>query len=850
MRRLSHEIVQLRASFAIFALLAQTWVHAQTPEEWALPDLLDWLNAAGQSIVYSTDLVSDDLVVSIDPSSPPSIEMLNQLIRPFGLLLRRGSGPNLLVVRDSAAEFAVDVVVMENNANEPVSGASVSVNGVVAGITDPLGRITVSAEGYGGAIITASSPGYIPIGEVDVILTANEVAGAYLYLEREDAVLSEIVVTSSVYSIRYQSPGSHRFLDRDAIASLPDIGDEPIRGITRLPGVTSGGVSTKSHVRGGADNEQLIMFDGLRLYEPYHLKDFQTVASVISQSAVEGIDFYSAGYQARFGDRMSGVVDMEMRRPSSSLETELGISFFNTTAFSAGRFGGDEQGEWMLSLRRGNLDLVSRALTTDFGRPRYDDALAHVSWRLNESTTLAANYLYSNDNISLNESDNSEAADAKYRNNLGWLKAETTLNDNLSFSTIASISTIDNNRSGQSDVPDVLRGNVVDSRQFRSVGIKQDWNLNGEGAWSYRFGFDVKWLSADYQYASELEIFSPYEQILQNVPYRQRILEASPDGEQYAAYGEARWMMSDRWVLDFGLRWDRQTYSVADSNVQFSPRLNALFTINDRTELRLAAGRFYQAQEINELQINDGIVEFFQPQYSNHFVASISHQLSNGLDIRFESYYKDYRSLIPRFENIFDPIVLVPELQIDRTRIDADRAEVLGAELTISGRAWNDSVEWWGSYVWSSTEDRIGGSDVRRGWDERNSLKGGLIAQWRGYDISAAATWHTGWPNTRLIIEQTTNPDGSVSEVATTTPLNSLEHTDFNTLDFRISRTFQLPKSELVTFLEVTNLLNQRNSCCTRYYVETDEATGERTFLSNRSHWLPLVPSLGVVWRF
>jgi len=112
-----------------------------------------------------------------------------------------------------------------------------------------------------------------------------------------------------------------------------------------------------------------------------------------------------------------------------------------------------------------------------------------------------------------------------------------------------------------------------------------------------------------------------------------------------------------------------------------------------------------------------------------------------------------------------------------------------------------------------------------------------------------AGEWHSGWPETRLIVETVDLPNGASELIATTTPRNSSEYADFYSLDIRASRTFQLANSELETFLEVSNISNRENPCCTRYSMRID-ASGESVIDADKSNWLPLVPSLGVVWRF
>jgi hypothetical protein len=271
--------------------------------------------------------------------------------------------------------------------------------------------------------------------------------------------------------------------------------------------------------------------------------------------------------------------------------------------------------------------------------------------------------------------------------------------------------------------------------------------------------------------------------------------------------------------------------------------------LNERTELRISAGRYYQAQEINELQVADGVENFFPAQRANHLVASVSHELRSGIDIRLELYQKKYRSLMPRYENVFDPLVLIPELQIDRFRIDANGAESKGAELMITGDNDSESVLWWLSYTWSMIEDSLANSSVKRSWDQTDTFKAGINWDWKNWSFSAAGSIHSGWPRTDLIVETVTNPDGSTDLLASTTPRNSLSHSTFHTVDARASRRFDITRGELTVFLEITNIYDQRNVCCTKYRVQTD-SSGNQMLISNEDHWLPLIPSLGVIWQF
>jgi hypothetical protein len=85
----------------------------------------------------------------------------------------------------------------------------------------------------------------------------------------------------------------------------------------------------------------------------------------------------------------------------------------------------------------------------------------------------------------------------------------------------------------------------------------------------------------------------------------------------------------------------------------------------------------------------------------------LSQDLAYGMSLRFEIYRKEIRSLQPRFENLFDPLVVLPEVRPDRVRIDAGAALARGAELMLSQRRRDGALRWWASYTWSEVFDSL-----------------------------------------------------------------------------------------------------------------------------------------------
>jgi outer membrane receptor protein involved in Fe transport len=684
-----------------------------------------------------------------------------------------------------------------------------------------------------------------PAGSVLVARAASESAA----IDRKPAAavpeplpIPEIIVTSSLHRLEYGQSATNTYFDRELATRIPVTADEAVRLTHRLPGTASSGISSQSHIRGGEVNEVLFLFDGLRLYEPYHLKDFQSIATIINSNAIGGIDVYSGAFPARYGDRMSGVMSIDLREPTRQRETELALSFFNTSLLSLGTFGEEEQGDWLVAARRGNLDLIVDVVDPEFGSPDYQDFLAHTSWEFGRLAKLSANILYSNDKLSLVDNARGEAATAAYTNEVAWLKWEADWTSSLDSRTIFAFSDIADRRQGTLLLPGIVSGVLSDEARIRALEIRQDWNWVASDTWMLRFGFNLKDLDANYRFSSSKTLVPPFDTILDNQPVTETSYELSPGGAQYAAYTEFRWRPGPHWTMDLGVRWDQQNYTTSADDKQYSPRVSFLYQPTERTDIRLGWGQYHQAQEINELQVSDGVDEFYPAQRAEHVVLSVEHLLGSGIELAVSVYRKSFRRIRPRFENVFNSLTLLPELQFDRVRVDATSAEARGAELMLLRGSADDDLFWWFGYAWSEVNDRTEHADIRRSWDQTHTFKTGLSWRWRAWDLSIAGEVHTGWPKTLMTGTSIADDPGLVLE---TSERNAYRYSVFHTLDVRLSRTIDLARGDLTAFLEITNLYNRANPCCTEYSLNEDGSLASR-----EAHWLPLVPSLGIVWGF
>jgi hypothetical protein len=653
------------------------------------------------------------------------------------------------------------------------------------------------------------------------------------------ARIEEIVVQTSRYTLAAEHIAPKNFLTQDQVQAMPRLADETLRAVQRLPGIATNGVSSLGPIRGGEPNETAILLNGLRLYEPFHLKNFFSPVSLLDSRLIDHIELYSGGFPVPYGDRMSGIIDATTIRPQQRYY-EAGLSLFHLSALAATPFA-NERGQALLSARRGNLGDLAQFAEEDIGKPDYADGFAHVDYQLADATTAAFDVLASGDQI-VAKRDNAQTTRAKYRNIYGWLTLDHDWSAAASSRVIASFTDLVNERRGWVDEPGARVGQVRDDRTFHIAGLRIENELDAAGM-KHRFGAEVRSLWGDYDYALDLTTEPGFP--FPGSPGTRTVRTASPapQGYENSAYWDVRTTLGRRWTVEAGLRVDVQTYDGSDDGEQWSPRLSVLYTLSPQTKLRAGLGRFYQSQGINELQVEDGITRFYPAQHADHAIMSVEHAFDAGFDLRVEAHRKYYRRIHPRFENLFDPLVFFPEAEFDRVMVDARSGRAEGVEMLLQVRQrgpWSG----WMSYTWSQVTDRIGNSDVPRSWDQRHAINLGVTWASGPWTATMINSFHSGWPTTLLAADpQTGAPRIDLSE------RNRSRFTDYNSLDLRLTRTFIMPRGALDVFIEVSNAFSRDNPCCAEYEVKQKE-DGSLSYHRDVDSWLPLVPSAGVLWRY
>ena len=705
----------------------------------------------------------------------------------------------------------------------------------------PDGRVRFSgdtARRYG---VTLSAPGFAPVREsLDFAERERTVTVELMPLRDE---VPELVVTASRYEILSRLATSPFTIDRRAIEQRPDLGDDPLRALHRLPGTAAGGTSAKAHVRGGAEDDTAILLNGQRLLDPFHIRDYQSLFSAIDPRAIDGIEVYTGSFPVRYGDRTGGLVLIDALSPVEPRRTELGLSVFNTSVLSAGTIG-DGTGSWLVSARRGNLD---RVLDDDLGEPTYHDFFGEIGVNFSPRNTVTINALSADDRVLVvSESDPTEREQSTNdaRNTHVWVHWEQEWSSTLASSTAFFAGRYDSHRVAFVDDPEKIVGSVDDRREVVANGVRQDWTAAVGDRHVVSWGAEYQRLSAEYDYSASADYFGFYTTFAGVPTSIRRAADVTTTGEQIAVYASDRWQIGDAWLVELGWRWDGQDYADTPSDSQGSPRFGAVRQIGDRTQLRFGIGRYFQSQGIHELQVEDGVTQFGRALRADQAVIGLQHAFGERYSARVELYAKEYEQLRPRFENAFDPLALIPEIEPDRVRVAPESAVARGIELSLA-YSGSGPFSWWASYVLARVEDRIDGDGVPRSWDQRHALQFGVAWDAADWSFVAALNAHSGWPTTSLTVDAS----DAAAPIAIVGERNAERLGSFATLDVRASRTVPLRVGSLDMFFEISNATSRENPCCLEFDLE-DDAFGNLVLEQETDHWLPRLASVGVLWKF
>ncbi len=267
--------------------------------------------------------------------------------------------------------------------DRPVDGVKVTVGNFFT-LTDKNGRYDLEINAGKNLTVYFTSFGYKPDTTVFSI-QKNQTKT----LDKQIVLIPELLIGVDVTDKKARFDSKTDIKRKDIEAFVGPGSD--VEGIIKtLPGVSSySELSSQYSVRGGNFDENLVYVNGIQVYRPFLIRNGQQEGlSFVNSAMVSDVDFSAGGFEARYGDKMSSVLDITYRQPQEfNLRAEASLLGGSLTL-------GDRIFNNRLSVlvgaryRTNQLLLGSLDTKADF-RPRYTDIQSYITYYISDTWELS-----------------------------------------------------------------------------------------------------------------------------------------------------------------------------------------------------------------------------------------------------------------------------------------------------------------------------------------------------------------------------------------------------------------------------------------------------------------------------
>ncbi len=291
--------------------------------------------------------------------------------------------------------------ILEEKSNETLIGVNILIPELQTGtITNEYGFYSITLP-KGNYKVIISYLGYSD--KVETISLSENTKQNFSLVESTES-LDEVVITENVEKLNIKKPQmSVNALSSTTIKEIPVILGEPdvIKAITLLPGVTSAGEGASGfNVRGGAADQNLILLDEATVFNSSHLFGF---FSVFNPDAIKDLKLYKGGIPARYGGRVSSVLDIYQKEGNSKeFHMNGGIGIVASRLLAEGPLKKDK-GSFLFGGRSSYAHLFSPLFDID-NKAYFYDLNTKLSYKLNDKNNIYLSGYFGRDVFSLSDS--------------------------------------------------------------------------------------------------------------------------------------------------------------------------------------------------------------------------------------------------------------------------------------------------------------------------------------------------------------------------------------------------------------------------------------------------------------
>lgn len=795
-----------------------------------------------------------------------------------------------------AQNYTISGYITDDKSGETLISASVYDSNTKKGtVSNTYGFYSLTIP-KGKVAMIYSYVGHAP-QELNFSLNKDTVINIHL---KESIELEEVTVTANRKELGVQgSQMSAIEIPISQLKTVPTLFGETdiLKALQLLPGVKPGVEGAAGfYVRGGGPDENLFLLDGIPIYNVNHMGGF---FSVFNADAIKSVTLYKGSFPARFGGRLSSVLDIQMNDGNNErLHGNVSIGLISSKANLEGPLL-SKNTTFSLSARRTYFDILAQPVIKYAARQSgssgnisagyyFYDVNAKITHRFSDkdriflSTFMGDDVIYSNiPNDSYNYSNGSFSSKLK----LGWqwgnlvtaLRWNHVINNKLFMNTTAAYTRyrfnmdIGTTETQKTIAPPSTSTQTIDLG-YRS-GI-EDYSAKVDFDYTPNPNHDIKF-GANYTYHTFRPGVAVAESKLKNDTSTQQMDTIIGDknifSHETALYFEDNITINHFIKANAGLH-----YSTFIVQGQFynslQPRLGIRLLVNDK--LSFKAGYAAMSQNIHLLSNNNislptdlwvPVTKRIKPMNSHQYSAGVFYNLLNLVDLSVEGYYKSMNNLVEY----------------------KDGASFLGSisgweDKVCMGRGWAYGVEFlaqksvgkttgWVGYTWAKSERLFNrpGEELNYGevfptkYDIRNYLSI-VVSHKFSKRIDVSATWVYGSGICGTLAMQNyyapTLPGESYSyenSLPYINKRNNFRYPDYQRLDVGINFHKQLKHGIRTWNFSIYNAYNQMNPFLiypsTKYeYVYTDNSTmlQPTSKVLNKITIFPIIPSVSYSYKF
>lgn len=626
----------------------------------------------------------------------------------------------------SQEKVTINGTVYDNNSNETLIGVSLYFPELKTGTTtNEYGFYSITVP-KGNYKIQVSYLGFKSIIE-NLNLTVNVTKN--FKLEEETESLDEIIIESDIEKLNIKTPQmSVNKLTAATIKQIPVVLGESdiIKSIILLPGVTSAGEGASGfNVRGGAADQNLILLDEAIVFNSSHVFGF---FSVFNPDVIKDVKLYKGGIPARYGGRLSSVLDI-YQKEGNSKEFKLtgGIGLVSSRLLAEGPIE-KEKSSFLIGGRASYAHLFLPLFDND-NTAYFYDLNSKVNYRFNEKNNLFLSTYFGKDVFGI--SDNFVN---KYGNNVLNLRWNHLFSDKL-FSNLSLI------------YSDYFYGLTLDFVGFEwdsgitNFNLKYDFKHYLNNTFTLNYGINNIYIK-----------FNPGK-IIPNRPDSGIQPEKLIDkyANEFAAYIDAEHRISDKLTLQYGLRFSNftrlgqdelnvyanneaviynqqfkkyesasptgtESFSRSDvlaSFINFEPRFSLSYLLSDESSVKLSYNRMAQYLHLlsntaspTPLDVWAPSGRFIKPQLLDQFAAGYFKSIKGGdYSLETEVFYKDIQNRI----DYINGANLIANNEIETVILNG-QARAYGLEVLFKKNEGN--FKGWLAYTLSRSEQQTPGRNT------------------------------------------------------------------------------------------------------------------------------------------